>query len=200
VYYRGDSAILTGYEPNATIDSVGGTKTEVVVPRLKGKGDYPSWRGKVIRYVAVEGAADTITEEVTREEWEHYRSLVDAWKSEEVKNIYSKFKKSMKVTPSTTTTTTTTGSSSPSSSSSTGTGTPSTTKYTDDEKKELTDTVKRSDKVYRVIHNSLPEEIQFQVSGILNGHVYALWMWLENKYQSMDSCWNSSGNVHSYYQ
>ena len=152
-----------------------GTSAQVErVPRLLSPARYAAWRPQMNVFLTQRGLGDVLHKQRTTDEWDAMVALVRQATDDEETTALAALGIG-------TTKTATTSSGSGTTKTITGHGT------TLDAQRVVRSIVERSRRAFGYLYAALPDELRPQVAHLPEGLAYALWQWIEGKYQSKES-------------
>ena len=149
-------------------------------PRLLSAAHYAAWRTQIEVFLTQRGVGDAVRKQRTDAEWDALVALdLQATDDEEATALAA-----LGVN---TTTVSTSNSSTSSAAAVTSVTLKAVTDSTRAAQRVVRGIVERSQRAYGHLYSALPDELRPQVAHLPQGFAYALWRWIEGKYQSKES-------------
>ena len=148
-------------------------------PKLRNGASYALWKSAMDIHLERSGAEGVHTRIMDANKWKTLQAKVKAWKENKLTALMDKLMGDpVAASASSSSTKSSADSSTPTASASAA--------ASDADKKDMTEMISISTRVYGIIYSALPEELRKQAESIPRGFAYGLWVWLENKFQSTE--------------
>ena len=148
-------------------------------PKLRNGASYALWKSAMDIHLERSGAEGVHTRIMDANKWKTLQAKVKAWKEDKLTALMDKLMgDTVAASASSSSTKSSADSSTPTASASAA--------ASDADKKDMTEMISISTRVYGIIYSALPEELRKQAESIPRGFAYGLWVWLENKFQSTE--------------